>query len=52
MKWRNSVDLGKTFGIAMMCLQVCACLCYALQKDYHRATYWFGAIVVTGAVTF
>jgi uncharacterized MAPEG superfamily protein len=46
------MNLAKLFAIVMICLQVAACICYALQKDYHRATYWFGAIVVTGAVTF
>ena len=48
----RNMDLGKLFAIVMMCLQICACVCYAWQKDYHRATYWLGAIVVTGAVTF
>jgi hypothetical protein len=47
-----TVNYAKLFACAMIALQVGACIAYAAQKDYRRATYWFGAIVVTAAVTF
>jgi hypothetical protein len=34
----------------IMC--VCACAVYLYCQDYRRALYWFGAAIVTAAVTY
>lgn len=45
------MNVGRMVGWAMVALQAVSCVAYGVQGDWRRAAYWFGAVVLTAAVT-
>lgn len=43
---------GTVFALALICLDVGACVAYAIDMDARRSIYWLAAAVLTACVTF
>ena len=46
-----TMNWGKIIAILNIILCLCACAGYLYVRDYRRAAYWFGAAVITTAMT-
>lgn len=46
------MDYAKLAPEGVILLAVISTVGYALARDWRQALYWFGVIIVTGAVTF
>jgi hypothetical protein len=42
----------RIFPVALIALNLCASVSYALSFDLRRAVYWLAAAVLTATVTF
>jgi len=44
--------LTKVFPMILMCLDVCAAICYGFDGQWRSVVYWGAAAVLTASVTF